>query len=207
MQPCSGRWSDRATTAATARLSWGKMTRDRHLAQANVARQRAPLDSPETAEFVVTLDPVNRIAEASPGFVWRLRSSEAHGATVLEDGSSPMIVNLSVWESYEALHAFVYRSPHGGYLRRRARWFLPGRQPSTVLWWVEAGARPEVDEALRRLRYLGAHGPSPRAFTLRHRFEPDGRPVSRFGEELDRLPEGGQGQPGQHGDLDPGRPA
>jgi hypothetical protein len=157
------------------------MTRTRHLAQANVARQRAPLDAPEMAGFVVALDPVNRLAEASPGFVWRLRSSEAHGATVLEDGSSPMIVNLSVWESYEALHAFVYRSPHGGYLRRRAHWFLPGRQPSTVLWWVEAGERPEVDEALRRLRYLRAHGPSPQAFTLRRRFEPDGRPAARRG--------------------------
>jgi hypothetical protein len=119
------------------------MTRTRHLAQANVARQRAPLDAPEMAGFVVALDPVNRLAEASPGFVWRLRSSEAHGATVLEDGSTPMIVNLSVWESYEALHAFVYRSPHGGYLR--------------------------------------AHGPSPQAFSLRRRFEPDGRPVARRG--------------------------
>ena len=157
------------------------MTRTRHLAQANVARQRAPLDAPEMAGFVIALDPVNRLAEASPGFVWRLRSGEAHGATVLEDGSSPMIVNLSVWESYEALHAFVYRSPHGGYLRRRARWFLPGPQPSTVLWWVEAGQRPDVDEALRRLRYLRAHGPSPQAFSLRRRFEPDGRPAARRG--------------------------
>jgi uncharacterized protein DUF3291 len=108
-----------------------------HLAQANTARQRAPLDSPVMAEFVVALDPVNRIAEQSPGFVWRLRSSESHGATTLWEGSSPSIVNLSVWESYDALHAFVYRSPHGAYLRRRARWFEPTRQPSTVLWWVE----------------------------------------------------------------------
>jgi hypothetical protein len=97
------------------------MTQTRHLAQGNVARQRAPLSAAEMAGFVVALDPVNRIAEASPGFVWRLRSSEAHGATVLEDAASPGIVNLSVWESYEALHAFVYRSPHGGHLRRRAR--------------------------------------------------------------------------------------
>jgi Domain of unknown function (DUF3291) len=155
------------------------MTGTRHLAQANVARQRAPLDSPEMGEFVVALDPVNRIAEASPGFVWRLRSSESHGATVLEDGASPMIVNLSVWESYEALHAFVYRSAHGAYLRRRARWFAPTPQPSTVLWWVEPGRRPTVEEALARLRHLRAHGPSPQAFTLRRRFDPDGRPAGR----------------------------
>ena len=82
-------------------------------------------------ELVVALDPVNRITERSPGFIWRLRSSESHGATTLLDGSSPVIVNLSVWESYEALG---------------------------------------------RLRHLRAHGPSPQAFTLRRRFEPDGRP-------------------------------
>jgi hypothetical protein len=151
----------------------------RHLAQANIARQRGPLDSPVMRGFVVALDPVNRIAERSPGFVWRLGSSQSHGATTLRDGSFPVIVNLSVWGSYEALHAFVYHSPHGAYLRRRARWFEPSPQPSTVLWWVEAGQRPTVEEALRRLRHLRAHGPSPQAFTLRRRFEPDGRPTRR----------------------------
>jgi hypothetical protein len=151
----------------------------RHLAQANIARQRGPLDSPVMRGFVVALDPVNRIAERSPGFVWRLGSSQSHGATTLCDGSFPVIVNLSVWESYEALHAFVYHSPHGAYLRRRARWFEPSPQPSTVLWWVEAGQRPTVEEALRRLRHPRAHGPSPQACTLRRRFEPDGRPTRR----------------------------
>ena len=155
------------------------MTRTWQLAQANVARQRAPLSSPEMGEFVVALDPINRIAEGSHGFVWRLRSDQSHGATVIAEGSSPMIVNLSVWESYEALHAFVYRSPHGAYLRRRTRWFTPTPPPSTVLWWVGAGERPTVEEALRRLRHLRAHGPSPQAFSLRRRFEPDGRPAGR----------------------------
>jgi hypothetical protein len=153
----------------------------RHLAQANVARQRAALGSPEMGEFVAALDPVYRIAERSPGFVWRLRSGEAHGATVLWDGGFPIVVNLSVWESYEALHAFVYRSPHGAYVRRRSRWFVPVVQPSTVLWWVGADEQPTVDQALRRLRHLRAHGPSPQAFTLRRRFDPDGRASRRRG--------------------------
>ena len=153
--------------------------RARHLAQANVARQRAPLDSPEMGEFAAALDPVYRIAEHSPGFVWRLRSGERHGTTVLWDDGVPILVNLSVWESYEALHAFVYRSPHGAYVRHRARWFEPVAQPSTVLWWVAAGEQPTVEQALRRLRYLRAHGPSPQAFTLLRRYEADGRPSRR----------------------------
>ena len=132
-------------------------------------------------EFLAALDPVNRIAEQSAGFVWRLRSAASHGATTLRDGACSMIVNVSVWESYDQLHAFVYRSPHGAYLRRRSRWFAPTPQPSTALGWVQAAARPTVDEALRRLRFLRAHGPSPQAFTLRRRLGPDGQPVHRRG--------------------------
>ena len=155
-----------------------RMEPARHLAQANVARQRAPLNSPVMGEFALALDPVYRVAEQSPGFVWRLASGERHGVAVVEDGVA-LTVNLSVWESYAALHAFVYRSPHGRYLRRRDRWFEPVAQPSTVLWWVEAGERPTVEAALRRLRFLRAHGPSPEAFTLLRRFGPDGRPEGR----------------------------
>jgi hypothetical protein len=149
------------------------------LAQVNVARMRAPLDSAEMGDFVAALDPVNRMADASPGFLWRMRSAGGHAATALPDGASFQVVNVSVWESYDALHAFVYRSAHGAYVRRRSRWFLPTPQPSTALWWVRAGERPTVDDALRRLRLLRAEGPSHRAFTLRKRFEPDGRPVAR----------------------------
>ena len=144
-----------------------------------MARPRAALDAPVMGQFVVALDAVNRIAEQSRGFVWRLRSGESHGATMVTDAPDHVMVNLSVWESYEALHAFVYRSAHGRCVRARARWFQPTRQPSTVLWWVEAGQPPTVEEALRRLRYLRAHGPSPRAFTLRRRFDADSHPDRR----------------------------
>jgi hypothetical protein len=149
------------------------------LAQVNVARQRFALESPAMGGFVAALDPVNRIADSSAGFVWRLRSAESHGATSIRDGGYDLVVNLSVWDSYEALHAFVYRSPHGAYLRRRGQWFHPSPHPSTALWWVGAHTRPTVEEGLRRLRHLQAHGPSPQAFTPRRRFEPDGRPVRR----------------------------
>jgi hypothetical protein len=84
------------------------------LAQANLTQPLAPLDAQVMGQFVMALDAVNRIAEHSLGFVWRLRSSESHGATMLRDSSHQLLVNLSVWESYEALHALVYRSPHGG---------------------------------------------------------------------------------------------
>ena len=138
------------------------------LAQVNVSRMRGPLSSPDMGAFVAAVDPIQRLAAESRGFVWQVRDTvDSH------------VVNVSVWESYEALHAFTYRSRHGALVRRRAEWFRPTRQPSTALWWVPAGQRPTVDEALRRLALLRADGPSPRAFGLLRRFTPDGRPVSR----------------------------
>ena len=37
------------------------------LAQMNVARLRAPLDSPQLADFVGALDRINALADGSPG--------------------------------------------------------------------------------------------------------------------------------------------
>ncbi len=130
------------------------------------------------AGFVVALGPVAAVADASPGFVWRLPSTQGHGATTVEEDGVALVLNLSVWESYEALHAFIYRSPHGAYVRRRARWFDPVPQPSTALWRVPSGTRPTAEEGLRRLRYLRTHGPTPQAFSLRRRFDPQGRAVA-----------------------------
>lgn len=142
------------------------------LVQVNVARMRAPLDDPAMAGFVAGLAAVHRLAAASPGFAWRLGAGHA----VLTDGAGPAVVNVSAWACYADLHAFVYRSAHGRYLRGRARWFLPTEQPSTALWWSPPDALPDLVGAVRRLQHLRRYGPSPRAFSLRRRFGPDGRP-------------------------------
>ena len=147
------------------------------LAQVNVARLRAPLNSPALGGFVAVVDPIGRLAEQSPGFIWRYVSGDGHGVVTRGDDDGVMVVNLSVWRSYEALHAFAYRSAHGALVRRRAEWFLPTRQPSTALWWVCAGHRPDVDDALRRLAALRRYGPTANSFGLRRRFTPDGHPI------------------------------
>jgi hypothetical protein len=149
------------------------------LAQVNVARMRAGPDSPVMAGFMAAVDPVYRIAEDSPGFVWRLHGPGGHVPTCRDEVDGWLIVNVSVWESYETLHQFVYRSPHGGLVRRRARWFLPTPQPSTALWWVADDGRPGLDESRARLTVLRREGPSPRAFSLRRRFQPNGAPARR----------------------------
>lgn len=136
------------------------------LAELNIGRLRAPLDSPRLADFVEALDIVNGLADAFPGFVWRLQTDDGNAtdARVLDDDM--VIVNLSVWDSPEALREFVYRSDHRSYLPRRSEWFERLSEAHVVLWWVPAGHRPTVDEAIDRLELLREHGPSPEAFTF-----------------------------------------
>jgi len=142
------------------------------LAQVNIASMIAPLDSPTMAEFVAQLAPINALAEQSEGFVWRL-IGDGNDATSLRPFPDPqMIVNMSVWESLEALSNYAYKSDHRGVLQRRRQWFAPMTTPSTVLWWVPSGHQPTVVEAKERLDHLTAHGPTAYAFTFRQHFPP-----------------------------------
>jgi hypothetical protein len=141
-----------------------------HLAQLNIARAKAPLDGPELAEFVAALDPVNALADESSGFVWRLQDEDGDATSIRAFDDDLMIVNMSVWESIEALWRFVYDSGHLEVMRRRREWFTRIASAHMVLWWIEAGAVPSLDEAKLRLEHLGAHGPTPHAFTFKHHF-------------------------------------
>jgi hypothetical protein len=145
-----------------------------HIAQLNVGRTVAPLDTPALAEFMAWLDAINAIADASPGFVWRLQGENGNN-TDLKVGEDPLfIVNMSVWESIEALHAFTYRSDHKAVFARRYDWFERAAGPNMVLWWLPAGTTPTVDDALARLRRLAEHGPTAEAFTFKAVFpEPE----------------------------------
>ncbi|MGY1808880.1 DUF3291 domain-containing protein [Blastococcus sp. SYSU D00669] len=146
-----------------------------HLAQVNVAKMRAPLDAPQMLEFAAGFDPVNRLADRAPGFVWRLQTG-GH-APLVEDDTGLWVVNVSLWTSYEALHDFAYRSPHAAFLRRRSRWFEPAPPPMAALWWVAEDERPDVPAARARLTHLRRYGPTPRAFSTQRRFDERGVPV------------------------------
>jgi hypothetical protein len=147
---------------------------DHQLAQLNVARLVAPLDSARLAEFVAALEPINRLADGSPGFVWRFQTEEGDATSVRPFEDDTIIVNMSVWDSIEALAEYVYRSDHRSFLRRRREWFNRMDEAFVVLWWVPAGHRPSVAEARSRLDRLQAWGPTPKAFTFRRPFLPPG---------------------------------
>jgi len=148
-----------------------------HLAQINVGRMLGSLDSPVMAGFVAQLDHINSLADASPGFVWRL--TDATSVQAFED---PMIlVNMSVWESVEALRDYAYRGGHREPLRDRLQWFERPKEAHMALWWVPAGHIPSVAEARDRLEFRRAHGDSPVAFASAKPFpapeEPSADPV------------------------------
>ena len=132
-----------------------------HLAQVNVARLVAPLDSPELSGFVSRLDEVNALADAAPGFVWRLTDDGGNNATAVPIyDDDKIIVNMSVWESVEALRAYTYSGAHLEVFKQRRGWFSHMKEAATALWWVPAGHRPDVAEARERLAHLRAHGPT-----------------------------------------------
>jgi heme-degrading monooxygenase HmoA len=141
-----------------------------HIAQVNISRPLEPLESELLREFVEALDWVNAAADASPGFVWRLQTEDGNATAVRVLGDDRLIVNVSVWESLEALRAFVYAQPaHLAVMKRRREWF-ERTESHLALWWVPAGHIPSVAEAEQRVTLLGALGPTPDAFTFRRHF-------------------------------------
>ena len=141
-----------------------------HLAQINIARMLAPIDDPIMAEFVSQLPPINALADESPGFVWRLQSEGGDATSIKVYDDDFIIVNLTVWESVDALREYVYKSAHHGVLRDRKRWFEKFDGPYYALWWVPAGQIPTTEEGKERLDHLRENGDTARAFSFKKIF-------------------------------------
>ena len=141
-----------------------------HLAQINVGRLIASPSDPLIADFVNALDPVNALADDSPGFVWRLQSDSGNALDIAVTDDPQMAVNMSVWIDADALFAYVYRSAHTSFMARRKSWFEQFSGAYQALWWVRAGTIPTVDEGLSRLWHLDRFGPSARAFTFKAQY-------------------------------------
>ena len=141
-----------------------------HFSQINVARARAPLEDPILADFIAQLDEINALADRSSGFVWRLQDETGSATDIQVEDDPLLIVNMSVWESQEALFDFVYKSGHMPVLSRRKEWFERLETPSLALWWAPVEILPTLEDGLERLEYLARHGPSARAFTFKSCF-------------------------------------
>ncbi len=137
------------------------------LAQLNVGRLLAPTDDPKVRDFMDNLDRVNGLGKRMPGFVWMMEESGEPGRGNTDakiDGDPLYVANLTVWGSVEALEAFVWGTIHKQFYARRKEWFEVMGQQHFVMWWIEDGLYPSLNEALERLQHLNAHGASDHAF-------------------------------------------
>jgi hypothetical protein len=141
------------------------------LAQLNLAKAKFPLDSKALRGFTDNLDRINLLAENSLGFIWRLQTEDGD-ATGIDHFGADTIVNMSVWQDIESLHNYVYRSAHIEVMSRRKEWFHRFESVYAVLWWVELGHLPSLEESEQRLASLASKGPTSCAFTFKQSFPP-----------------------------------
>lgn len=139
-----------------------------HLAQANVARFKAALDDPIMKEFVDFLEPVNKFAEESEGFVWRLKDEEGRSSSFIESPfkDEMLAVNVSLWEDVESFKAFVYGSVHSYFLRHKKKWFDLKGPSQFVMWWMPKGSVPDLVLAKSKLEELEKNGATANAFDM-----------------------------------------
>ena len=141
-----------------------------HIAQINIGRILAPINNPIMAEFVSQLPPINALADSTPGFVWRLQTESGDATSIRVYEDEMVAINMSVWESVNALREYVYKSAHSGVLRDRKRWFERFDGPYMALWWIPAGHTPTPQEGKERLEYLRQHGDTAYAFSFKNIF-------------------------------------
>jgi len=135
------------------------------LAQVNIGRVLGGPDDPRMADFYNNLAHINAMAERMPGFVWRLKDAEGSSAMALHwPGDATMAVNMTVWESDEALGKFVFQTVHRNIYARKQEFFETPKTPTVAMWWIPAGHIPTLQEAKERLDHYVAHGPSEFAF-------------------------------------------
>ncbi|WP_318846862.1 DUF3291 domain-containing protein [Chryseobacterium sp. JV558] len=142
------------------------------LAQINVARMiGANIEDPVMNEFVSHLDSVNRLAEESDGFIWRLKDDENNATSFNPLNDEKIIINISVWKDIESLEYYTYKTFHVDFVRRRKEWFQKYGKAYYALWWIKDNEYPSIDEALKRLEYLQKKGSSSYAFNFQSVFQ------------------------------------
>ena len=145
-----------------------------HIAQFNIAEAKGKMDNPIMTDFIANTDRINALADESPGFVWRLVGEDDDDSySIKAFDSEYMLVNMSVWKDRESLFTFVYKSAHLEIFRRKKEWFKKMPKMHMVLWYVEDGHIPTVEEGKERLNYLKKHGESKYAFSFKSKYSPE----------------------------------
>ena len=143
-----------------------------HLAQVNVAKMLAPIDSPIMAGFVAKLDEINALADESEGFVWRLKGEKENATAIKVFEDDMLIINLSVWKNVEDLKNFVYKTGHSPVMHRRTEWFEKMPTMFMALWWIPENHTLTPAEAKEKLEFLNKNGETALVFTFKNIYLP-----------------------------------
>ena len=137
------------------------------IAHLNYGQLQAEPDSPQIAPFMEAVEHVNALAEAAPGFLWRMlpeaMEQQPSGAPI---DQPRMIATISTWADTNSLYRFTYGGDHGAMFKRRGEWFEKPEGPSHVIWTIPDGHTPTVKEGLEKLHQLASNGPSADCFDL-----------------------------------------
>jgi Domain of unknown function (DUF3291) len=144
-----------------------------HLAQVNIGKIVAPMDSPQMSGFADNLDKINSLAEKSEGFIWRLKDESNNATSIKLFDDDFILINMSVWKNMESLYQYVYQSDHTDYLKRRKEWFVRMPEMYMALWYIPESHIPDSAEAVERLFYLRKNGESPFAFGFKNKYSPE----------------------------------
>jgi len=141
-----------------------------HLAQFNIARIRYPLNDPRMKDFVFNIDMVHRVADRIGGLIHRVKAEGEKDSTSTVVFNDPTIVpNLTVWKDADSLKKFVFETMHRKFFDNRNKWFIDNLNlPKNVMWYVEEGTTPTMQDGEERLVHLMKSGNSEYAFDWRY---------------------------------------
>ena len=151
-----------------------------HLAQLNIADAQYATHAPEMVGFTGRIEAINALADRAEGFVWRMTDDgpEDGALSLRMEGLGPdTLVNMSVWENIEGLFQFVYKTAHAKVMREERPVFHLMPTEHMVLWWVEEGHVPNLNEAKSKLDEIRAKGSTPSAFSFAIPFNELGEPI------------------------------
>ncbi len=139
------------------------------LAELNISTWKIDPESDAARGFTDYVARVNGTAERSPGFVWRMvdEQRDEQGRNAVCSGPATLMT-LSVWETPTDLERFVWNTVHKKIYNGKDQWFSAMQSHSFVMWWIEDGHEPTLQEAKQRLDHLDANGNSDKAFGWSH---------------------------------------
>lgn len=137
------------------------------LAELNLGVLRYDWDDPRVQSFVDGVGIVNRVAERSEGFIWRVADDDMDAAQRDPNGpfGNPRTAStMSVWRDLPSLENFIWNTIHKRFYDRRAEWYDAVETIRFVLWQVPEGFRPSLAEGMKRFRHLDQSGDTDFAF-------------------------------------------